>query len=253
MSVRRLLLISLAVLVAGIGLWRYWWTALDHHPEQDACSFGPVTNAEYRQMLERVKALQAEGKGHWAPLRGPTRSAPNSSPPGPSGSPQQLAARINELSVGMTSLYERRMVMHAVMRAAGAYLHNSRRSGLNDFSRDLAANRIPRSFISAIYVMHSNYRGDGLGMILLAPFASFAISLNGDYEPGMREPEWWEAHRNMFTISGLDISVLMGFLGVVQPYNASVLRLPRAESCLPDLDPRIAEIYTEWARRRLKP
>lgn len=157
---------------------------------------------------------------------------------------------MNELSAGVTSLYERRMVMHAVMRAAGAYLHNSRLSGLNDFSRDLGVNRIPISFIAADYVIHSNYRGDGLGMLLLAPFASFVVSLNGDYEPGAREPEGWNAHRNMFTISGLDISVLMGFLGVVQPSNAAILHLPTAESCLPDLDPRVEQIYEDWAQSR---
>jgi hypothetical protein len=250
MSLGRVLLVSLAVLAAGYGMWRYWWTALDHHSEQDACSFGPVTNEEYRQMLARVKALQAEGKGHWAPLRGPTRSYVTASPPGPPGVPEQLAARMNELSEGMTSLYDRRMAMHAVMRAAGAYLHNSRLYGLNDFSRDLAVDRIPRNFISAEYQMHSNYRGDLLGMLLLAPFGSFDVSLNGEYESGLSEPNWWRP--NQFRASGFSVSLIGRFLSalfLIPPREGVyILRMPPAEQCLIDLDTRVASVYETWAR-----
>lgn len=245
MSLRRILLVCLAVLA----VWRYGWTALDHHPEQDACSFGPVTNAEYRQMLARVKALQAEGKGHWAPLRGPTQTSPHSSPPGPSGSPQQLAARMNEFSDDISSLYMRRAVMHAVMRGAGAYLHSARLSGQNDFSRDLVENRTPRYFISATYVLHSNYRGDGT--TVLAPFGWFPVTLNGEWEP--LQPQQLTARdleryklANQFTIVGLDNSIFNspGRAGAV------TFQLPVAEACLPDLDPRVAQIYEDWARSR---
>jgi hypothetical protein len=250
MSLGRVLLISLAVLAVGFGLWRYWWTALDHHPEQDACSFGPVTNQEYRQMLARVKALQAEGKGVWAPLHGPTRSHPFSSPPGPPGVPEQLAARMNELGAGMTSLHERRMVMHAVMRAAGAYLHDSRLFGRNDHSRDLAANRIPERFVSATYVMHSKYRGEFLDMLLLAPFGAVDVHLIGQYEPAHFAPKWWQP--NNFQANGHAVSVIGRFLANIfltpPREGVYILRMPPAEQCLLEPDARVAEIYENWAR-----
>jgi hypothetical protein len=255
MSLGRVLLVSLAVLAVGFGMWRYWWTALDHFPEQDACSFGLVTNAEYRQMLARVKVLQAEGKGVWAPLRGPTRSDTVASPTNPPGVPEQLAARMNELSGDTTSLYVRQAVMHAVMRAAGAYLHNSRLFGLNDFSRDLAENRTPTNFISAEYMMHSNYRGDFLGMLLLAPFGKFHTRLNGEYGEGLREPEWWRP--NQFRVSGTAFYVIGRFLSILAvmptPAGGYFPSMPPGESCLFEPDPRVVNLYTKWARTRQSP
>jgi hypothetical protein len=249
MSLGRVLLVSLAVLAVGFGLWRYWWTALDHHPEQDSCSFGPVTNAEYRALLAEARRRQAIGSSHWAPLHGRTRSVEGPPP----GSPEQLAARMNELSDDTSSLYMRRAVMHAVMRGAGAYLHSARLSGRNDFSRDLAANRIPRSFISADYVLHSNYRGDGAS--LLAPFAWFPVTLNGEWEPlqpnqfTIQDLEKFKL-ANRFTVVGLDYSFLFHWPGLA---GAVIFRLPAAEFCLPELNPRVAQVYEDWARSRPQP
>ncbi len=244
-------LVSLAVFAVGFGMWRYWWTALDHHPEQDACSFGPVTNADYRQMLARVKALQAEGKGHWGSLSGPTRTPRDIAPHQARSSPLQLMARMNEFSAGTSSLYEQRMIMHAVMRAAGGYL-NEASSGLNDFSRS-PNDGIPKQFINAVYAFHSNYRGDG--GTSLAPFAIFVVWLQGqqsalEAERLSQHGLPWREITNRFAAVGLDVSVFS-----VRPNAAgvSIFHMPRAETCLPELDPRIAQLYGDWVREQRQP
>ncbi len=251
MSLGRALLVSLAVLAIGFGLWRYWWTALDHHPEQDTCSFGPVTNADYRQMLARVKALQAEGKGHWGPLSSPTRTPRDIAPHQARSSPLQLMARMNEFSAGTSSLYEQRMIMHAVMRAAGGYLHSASH-GRNDFSR-LLESEVPRKFVDAVYALHSNFRGDGGTSFV--PSAIFVIWLQGpqssvEAELLSQHGLPWRELSNRFAAVGLDVDI---FSLRPNPSSVPILDMPQAETCLPELDPRIAEIYSAWARDQRKP
>jgi len=55
---------GLALLVGLIG-W-YVWPLFDHYSEQDDCTFGSVTNAEYREMLKEVREMVRNG---WEPLK----------------------------------------------------------------------------------------------------------------------------------------------------------------------------------------
>jgi hypothetical protein len=108
----------LACLFAVFLGWRFWWTALDHNPQQDECSFGTVSNARYRELLAEAKKRQAWGDKAWLPLRG-----------APEQRADLLRYRIEDLTKGMTSLYERMAAAHAVMRAAGGHITDDSSTG----------------------------------------------------------------------------------------------------------------------------
>jgi len=86
------------------------FTLIDLNWDQDNCSFGPVTNDKYRELLSQAKARQAND---WPPL---VRDYYKAS--------LMLDNRFNDLTRGMTSVYERIAAMHAVMRAMGAVYNN---------------------------------------------------------------------------------------------------------------------------------
>jgi hypothetical protein len=95
--------IALAVSVALLII--YFGPLLITHPAQDACTFGTVSNERYRQMLAEAKRLQATT---WPSLVW--------------GNKQTMALlnqRVDDLSRGTTSVYERLAAMHAVVRALG--------------------------------------------------------------------------------------------------------------------------------------
>jgi hypothetical protein len=114
MSLGRVLLVSLAVLAVGFGLWRFWWSALDHNPQQDTCMFGTVTNSRYLELLADAKRRQGTEAGVWGPLSG-----------GREQRADQLRYRMEDITAGMTSLYERLAAVHAVLRAAGGHVTRS--------------------------------------------------------------------------------------------------------------------------------
>jgi hypothetical protein len=98
----KLLLVVAAVLALGaLHFAPLLWT----HPEQDACTFGPVSNGRYRELLAEAERKQAT---EWPPLTWEW------------GSGQVLQERVDDLSRGLRSVYERLAAMHAVMRALGA-------------------------------------------------------------------------------------------------------------------------------------
>ncbi len=78
------------------------------HPEQDECSFGPVTNAEYRRMLAEATALY-KGRWFWQMSPGYNKAL----------SDQYLAITANQVSP-----YIKIAAIHAVMRAWGAEFRN---------------------------------------------------------------------------------------------------------------------------------
>ena len=85
-------------------------TLFDFNWDQDRCSFGPVTNAKYRELLSKAKARQAND---WPPLVHDYSKAS-----------LMLDNRFYDLTVGSPSVYERIAAMHAVMRAMGAVYSN---------------------------------------------------------------------------------------------------------------------------------
>jgi hypothetical protein len=92
----------LLIAVAGLFII-YIGPLMIPHPAQDACSFGPVSNARYRELLAEAERRQATV---WPPLVWDNRKTM-----------ALLNARFDDLSGGMTSVYERLAAMHAVVRA----------------------------------------------------------------------------------------------------------------------------------------
>jgi hypothetical protein len=95
-------------IIAGIGallLGVYLAPLLESHPEQDECAFGPVSNARYRELLAEAKRRQATS---WPRLVWNNKR-----------SAILLNERFDDLSRGMTSIYERLAAVHAIVRALG--------------------------------------------------------------------------------------------------------------------------------------
>lgn len=108
--------------------------------EQDECSFGTVSNAQYRDYLRRAKELSSKTPGSF------------------SSDDHQASARFNELFEklidGKPSVYERVAASHALLRSFGAQYRNTngtrpdpyetiaRKGGVVGFSYYLDINRL---------------------------------------------------------------------------------------------------------------
>jgi hypothetical protein len=103
------------MLVLAAFAWRCVTPFLHSEPEQDACEFGSVSNARYRELLS--EARKRDGTT-WPKLRD-YRWQP------PLEGVRELATgikeRVQDLTKGMTSLYEKLAAMHAVARSLGAF------------------------------------------------------------------------------------------------------------------------------------
>jgi hypothetical protein len=79
--------------------------------EQDECSFGPVSNSQYRDYLRRAKELSSTTPGDFT------------------DDPNRASARFNELFSklidGKPSVYERVAASHALLRSFGAQYRNT--------------------------------------------------------------------------------------------------------------------------------
>jgi hypothetical protein len=101
MKTSRLVLLGIGILIAA-----HLLPLVIRHADQDKCTFGPVTNARYRQLLD--EARQQFG-AEWVPLTWDSRKTIT-----------QLVVWFDDLTRNSTSVYERLAAMHAMMRALGA-------------------------------------------------------------------------------------------------------------------------------------
>ncbi len=106
----RKLTAAIVILLVVLGI--YLWPLSQTHREQDTCSFGPVTNERYRDLLGEAKRRH---ESTWPPIVWDKDKTDAT-----------LNKRFDDLSRGMTSVYERLAAMHAVIRAIGG---DYRRSG----------------------------------------------------------------------------------------------------------------------------
>ena len=107
MQVRKWLPLAIVLgLVAAYGA-----PFLTTYSEQDDCTFGPVSNQQYRDYLSRAKDLSSKTPGSF------------------SWNHQEARARFNELSEGLidqkSSVYERVAASHALLRSFGAQYRNT--------------------------------------------------------------------------------------------------------------------------------
>ena len=96
--------------------WPYIYT----ESEQDACSFGPVSNEKYLAFLADVKH---RAQTYWAPL-------PDGAHPWPvdDDMPTSMTYRLNDATKDLTDFYERLAMSHAVMRYSGMRLREKQGS-----------------------------------------------------------------------------------------------------------------------------
>lgn len=127
------------------------------HPEQDECTFGPVTNADYRAILAKARSLQ-----RWTWI-GDSRKVTKEQ--------EALSKQFSEVSENSSSPYVKIAAMHAVLRALGAdYRNANERPGetVNVFRE--------RGSISYNYAL----RVPRIGVMALVPGNAWFIgSLNG--------------------------------------------------------------------------
>ncbi|WP_369721132.1 hypothetical protein AB8Z38_29295 [Bradyrhizobium sp. LLZ17] len=98
---------TIALIVVISAIIANYAPLLDRHAEQDNCTFGPVSNADYRAYLGRAKSLL----------------------PFPMLDDKALALRLDrlfdDLSTGEANIYSRLAIMHATLRAIGAEYRNT--------------------------------------------------------------------------------------------------------------------------------
>jgi hypothetical protein len=133
---------------------------INSHSEQDSCSFGPVSNAEYRLYLSRARQLSLI-KAYSLFSGDDIVSA-------------KVTKSLNELSLGKTDVYSRLAMLHATMRALGAEYRNTNGMGpergrsnpYNDALNGLSA-------ISFSYVLDANR----IGLFLPWPREAWIIGI----------------------------------------------------------------------------
>jgi hypothetical protein len=101
----RRLLIGPSIILAAIAA--NFVPLLNTHSEQDDCSFGPISNVDYRAYLERAKAQSRVATPGFFYL-----------------DDRAVAMKLNDLfenlSRGKTDIYSRIAIMHATLRSVGA-------------------------------------------------------------------------------------------------------------------------------------
>jgi hypothetical protein len=105
----RKLKVGLIVIVAAV--IANYAPLLNRHAEQDNCTFGPVSNADYRAHLARAKAL--------LPIPTPSLLLVDNA------FALKLDDLFDNLSRGETNVYLRLAIMHATLRAVGAEYRNT--------------------------------------------------------------------------------------------------------------------------------
>lgn len=109
------LILVLALVFPRLASW-FPFTVPFAHPEQDECTFGPVTNEEYRAMLSKARSLQ---RWRWVGSR----------------PANELSKQFSRVSQENSSPYVKIAAMHAILRALGANFRNNSMLGAGLFNR----------------------------------------------------------------------------------------------------------------------
>lgn len=108
--------LSAVVLVLALVAAANYAPLLNIHSEQDNCSFGPVSNEQYRAFLSEAKNRQ---RTRWPRLSNDSQEIT-----------RQLNFRLSDMIGNEPSLYRRLAIAHATLRAVGAqYLNTNETRG----------------------------------------------------------------------------------------------------------------------------
>jgi hypothetical protein len=103
--------LSAVVLVSGLVAAANYAPLLNMHSEQDNCTFGAVSNGQYRAYLSEVQSRQ---RTKWPAFSRDGQEID-----------RQLNFRLSDMLRGEATLYERVAIMHAILRAIGAEYPNT--------------------------------------------------------------------------------------------------------------------------------
>ena len=173
------------LLAGGISIWLAWLYISPHfntYPEQDDCSFGPVSNERYRELLALARQHQASGR--WSRLRGDG-----------SDMNENLQGRLDDIMDGMDSIYERIAATHAVMRALGA----NYRATIPDFEDAFESARrrsrlVEFGSVGFVYILDVHKVG---GFAPILRHARINVSFNADIS---QFHGWADRENNSFSI-----------------------------------------------------
>jgi hypothetical protein len=169
LRVRKWLPLTIMMVLAAV-FWGPLLLTYVANSEQDECSFGPVSNAQYRDYLRRAKELSSREPGSF------------------SSSDHEASARFNELFEklidGRPSVYERVAASHALLRSFGAQYRNT--NGMRpDPYETIARNG---GFVRFSYYLDINRLGVGLFNPLLlfgrTTYISALLTGPGDFYRG---------------------------------------------------------------------
>lgn len=191
----RLLLLA----VVGGTAFLYLRPLFERHPEQDECTFGPVSNVQYRALLAEARR-RSPAPWTWYNTWSEDYAPPNPVPLGDHAEPRhkiayQITKRIDELSPDRSQIYHRIATMHAVMRAIGAYFS---RAGLSSPGQKPYSVSMKRdgsmSFDSAIYQYFLDVHVVG-GFFPVQRHTS--ISLNLSTRKGTYPTQFWKPQKQI--------------------------------------------------------
>jgi hypothetical protein len=138
--------------------------------EQDECSFGPVSNAQYREYLRRAKELSSQTPGSFSSNHLEARA--------------RFDGLFERLIDGKPSVYERVAASHALLRSFGAQYRNT--NGMRPDPYETVAKK--GGFVGFSYYLDVNRLGVGLFNPLLIFRRTTYISANltgpGDFYRG---------------------------------------------------------------------
>lgn len=187
----------LLTLAGGIA-FLYVRPLFERHPEQDDCSFGPVSNVQYRALLAEARR-GSPAPWTWYDTWSTDYAPPNPVPFGDHAERRhkiahQITKMIDELSPDRSQIYHRVATMHAVMRAIGAYFS---RAGLSKPGQKPYSVSVRRdgstSFDGAIYRYYLDiHRVGGIHLLRHA-----VINLTPSMRTGTYPDQFWRPQIQM--------------------------------------------------------
>ncbi|OCK61321.1 hypothetical protein [Bradyrhizobium sp. LMTR 3] len=171
---------------------------LSWHTDQDKCTFGPVSNEQYRAHL--LKAQKQRPK--WAAFSNDGREIG-----------AQLNSQLSEMLTPKATLYERIAIIHAILRAIGAeYLNTNGRKDSDPF--DSAHNRR--------HDVTFNYQVDINRLVLFQPYPRRLWIV-----AGLRDPDLLRV-----SITKQEDRITAALISVFD-HPPDALLVPSGESCPP--------------------
>ena len=197
------------LIVVGVAL--NYAPLLSMHSEQDECSFGPISNEQYRSYLLETRNRQ---RTRWSAFSRDDQLIG-----------RELRSRLSDMLVGEGTVYERIAIIHAILRAIGAeYLNANGRAEPDPFEGARKRRQDVRF----------NYRVDINRLGLLQPYPRTIWIIASIPDPDIPRPEITRLYGDL-SISALTVSIF--------DHPPSETLTSSGQSCPPSPSTEAAERY----------